>query len=191
MSAAQLVVDYTPPSPNLNQLITAGGMITVVNQPATRWMHTTAPTTGTSVSSRNITHTLSGTNRLLLVAVSLGASGGSYAVRTVSSVSAGTGLTRVGLRTNYFACSCRTEIWSLVAPDTATNGTVVVYFSGAMGTYQQAIVGVMSFTGVDQTTPLNTVAEHASYTGTASVTMTSASGELGFLSGGLYGPNFD
>ncbi|TLY39803.1 MAG: hypothetical protein E6K58_12865, partial [Nitrospirae bacterium] len=98
----------------------------------------------------DVTHTVSGTNRLLLVGISSTASGGG--IPTVSSVqwnATGTPepLTLVGSQAN--GSNAKIWIYSLVAPTTGTK-TLRVTFSATA----TAIVGVMSFTGVDQAIPL-------------------------------------
>jgi len=81
------------------------------------------------------------------------------------------GLTKVCEQS--FGTDTRTEIWSLVNPGAVT-ANVVVSFSGASG--HGKVVGVTTFTGVDQTTPLGTCSTSAS----GSVTVSSAVGELVF-----------
>jgi hypothetical protein len=96
---------------------------------------------------------------------------------TVSSVTYnGTSLTFVGSAT--YSNDARVEIWQLVAPDTGTNN-VVITFSDRL-TYG-AVAGVMTFTGVDQITPLGTfVGASDSSAGPATVDVSSATNELVF-----------
>ena len=130
----------------------------------------TGSTTGTSIT---ISHTTSGTDRLMLVGVSINDDDD----ETVSSVTYnGDGLTFVGAANE--SDDARTEIWRLVAPDTGTHN-VVINFSANLD--KAAVAGVMTFTGVDQTTPLGTFANNNDDdSGPAAVTVSSAVDELVF-----------
>lgn len=89
-------------------------------------------------------HTVSGSNRALIVGVSIRNKSG----ETVSSVTyAGTPLTFVAARDNE--TSARIEIWQLVAPAVGTDNVVVTMSAPA-----KIIGGALSLTGVDQTTPI-------------------------------------
>jgi len=132
----------------------------------------TATATGITIS-----HTTSGTDRLMLVGVSINPDGG---VTSSSVTYNGTALQFVGAQQNLIsgADDARIEIWSLVAPDTGTHN-VVITFSAAL--VQEAVAGVMTFNGVDQTTPLGTFASVGGDDSTpASVNIPSAAGELVF-----------
>jgi hypothetical protein len=121
-----------------------------------------------------ISHTTSGSNRLMLVGVSIN----NDLNETVSSVTYnGDPLSLEGFVAQ--ADDARVEIWSLVAPDTGTND-VVITFSDQL--WRSAAVGVMTFTGVDQGTPLGTFASNkaASDPGPATVNVSSAVNELVF-----------
>jgi hypothetical protein len=110
----------------------------------------------------------------MLVGVSINPDG----YETVSSVTwKGTeSLTRVGFVVN--ANDARVEIWRLVAPSTGT-GNVVVTFSAAL--LREAVVGVVTFTGVNQATPLGTFASATGNSSSpATVNVPSATGELVF-----------
>ncbi|WP_179759136.1 DUF4347 domain-containing protein, partial [Hoeflea halophila] len=132
--------------------------------------------TGTSSGGNfSVSHTTSGTDRLMLVAVSINQSAGS----TVASVSYnGDALTLVGAReSGSGGTAIRVEIWSLVNPDLATH-TVNIAMSG---TSDGNTAGVMTFSGVDQSTPLGTFASGAGGSGGAgSATVSSAADELVF-----------
>jgi prepilin-type N-terminal cleavage/methylation domain-containing protein len=123
------------------------------------------------LSSITISHTTSGQNRLMLVGVSYNNDN----LETVTSVTYnGTALTKVGERAN--ADDSMVYIYSLVAPDTGTYN-VVVTFSAAL--LQQAVAGVMTFNGVDQSTPLGSFySSEGDDTTTASLDITSADGEF-------------
>jgi hypothetical protein len=122
-------------------------------------------------SSITISHTTSGSNRLMLVGVAF--NNDNY--ETVTSVTYnGTALTKVGERAN--SDDAMVYIYSLVAPDTGTHN-VVVTFSAALA--QEGIAGVTTFTGVDQTTPLGSFSSaEGDDTTTASLDITSAEGEF-------------
>jgi prepilin-type N-terminal cleavage/methylation domain-containing protein len=122
-------------------------------------------------SSITVSHATSGTNRLMLVGVSLSPD----ADETVTGVTYnGTALALEGTVTN--SNDARVEIWSLVAPDTGTHN-VVVTFSAALN--QQAIAGVMTFNGVDQSTPLSAFySTQGDNTAAASLDISSAEGEF-------------
>ena len=197
---AQLVIDYTPPQPNLTQA-------------HYRWRNDDGPEQSVSVavdkynstpanSGSSINLTLSGvtgTNRYLLVAVSLGSAATvnvppltDFPVRNVNSVTSnGTALTRLGYSeyTTTTPIRARTEIWGLKAPPTGTN-TIVVTLNGALDTYRHAVVGAISFTGVNQGTPTNTVASQTGISSTCSINVPSASGELAFAVAGHATPGF-
>jgi prepilin-type N-terminal cleavage/methylation domain-containing protein len=122
-------------------------------------------------SSITISHTTSGTNLLMLVGVSFNNDN----TETVTSVTYnGVALTLKGTETN--SDDARVEIWSLVAPDTGSHN-VVITFSAALA--QEGVAGVMTFTGVDQTTPLGSFySVQGDDTATASLDITSADGEF-------------
>jgi hypothetical protein len=130
----------------------------------------TGTTTGSTI---NISHTTSGTNRLMLVGVSFGKG----ISDTVDSITYnGANLTYVG--SHGGGSDPRVEIWSLVAPDVGTNN-LVVNFSGGSGT-EGATAGVTTFTGVEQSTPLGTFASANGTSTQASTTVSSAANELVF-----------
>jgi len=122
-------------------------------------------------SSITVSHTTSGTYRLMLVGVSFNNDNS----ETVTSVTYnGVALSLEGAETN--SDDARVEIWSLVAPDTGTHN-VVVTFSAAL--LQQAVVGVMTFNGVNQSTPLGSFySAQGDDTTSASLDITSTEGEF-------------
>ncbi len=171
---AQLVVDYTPPAPNLNQLhyrwrnddgYEESGPATVAVDAVS-----TYSTTGTTkVSPATVSHTVSGSNRLLLVGVTLWPS---TMGDTVTSVTwNGTSLTKI---THAQAGSAiRTELWKLLAPATGTYN-IVVTFSRALN----CTVGAISFTGVNQSDPYRAASTGTGTSTSASITVASATGEM-------------
>ncbi len=139
-------------------------------------------TSGTGTSSPiTVSHTTLGTNRLMLVGISGAVSSGTVAVSGVTY--GGVALSLVGTATA--AAYQKTWIYQLVAPATGT-ANVVVTFSTAPNT--GAVVGVMTFTGVDQSVPLGTFAGANGTSAAPSVNVSSASGELVFDTVNHYWP---
>ena len=129
---------------------------------------TTGSTTGSGLT---VSHTSSGDDRLMLVSVSMANPGS----RTVSDISYnGTMLTFVGAHANG-SNEARVEVWALVAPDLGAHD-VVVTLSGANSA--GTVVGVTSFTGVDQTTPLGTFASAGGDSSNPGVNVSSGEDEL-------------
>ena len=139
----------------------------------------TAGATGITISS----YTVAGSERLMLVGVSImnAAEDGDPPGpgEAVSSITwNGTNLTIVGSRITTDTDDGRIEIWKLLAPATGT-GNVVVTFNRAIT--QEAVAGVVTFTGVDQSTSLGTFASNAGDDTTgATLSVPSASGETVF-----------
>jgi hypothetical protein len=134
-----------------------------------------SPTTN-SVATKSWSHTVSGSNRLLLVMVQWNQPNNS---ETVSSVTyGGTALTQVG--SNVVAGGSGldrcTALFRLTAPATGT-ANIVVTMSAACTFF----AGAVSFTGVDQTTPLGTPQTATTTTAaTLSTTTSSAASNLVF-----------
>jgi hypothetical protein len=123
-------------------------------------------------TSLTIGHTTSGSNRLMLVGVSIH----NYAGETVGGITYnGVPLTLVGSRAN--ATDARVEIWRLIAPATGTHD-VVITFSSELSSHARA--GVVTFSGVNQTTPLGAFASAVGSTSPATVNVASAANELVF-----------
>ncbi|MEE9597348.1 MAG: choice-of-anchor Q domain-containing protein, partial [Acidiferrobacterales bacterium] len=128
----------------------------------------------TNTSSVTISHTTSsGLERLMMVGVSINNDGN----ETVTSVTyGGNPLSLVG--TAQENDDARVEIWSLTNPPAGT-ADVVVTFSADL--QRGAVVGVTTFTGVDQTTPLGGFAgNNGTDAGPATINFSSAAGELVF-----------
>jgi protocatechuate 3,4-dioxygenase beta subunit len=135
---------------------------------------TTRAAQGASTITFNHT-TGGGANRLMLVGISkeddLGA-----ATFTVASVTyGGQALAR---RVQNTSSEAEGEIWSLVNPPSGT-ATLVVTFTGAES-IDSAVVGVTTFTGVNQTNPFSATNSATGTTSPASVTIASPSGEMVF-----------
>ena len=107
---------------------------------------TTTGTAATNASSVTVSHTTSGTDRLMLVSVSIGDHNGD----SVSGVTYnGNALSHVG--TQAGVGQTRVEIWSLVAPDLGTHDVVVSFATNA---HDGATVGAITFNDVHQTNAL-------------------------------------
>jgi len=135
--------------------------------------------TGTG-ASLTVSHTTSGTDRLMLVAPQWNAGGSTPKFVTAVTYN-GVALTQV-VHVQQ-SDDGATDIWKLVNPPTGTYNVVITYDVAPSFAH---IAGVMTFTGVDQTTPLGTPASNNESTAgtdaTASVVVSSATGELVFAS---------
>ena len=142
-------------------------------------------TAQTSASSVTVSHTTSGSDRLMLVGISTVDAAGAPAPSSVTYN--GTALTLVGSRVNGNN-NVRVDIYQLVAPDLGTHDLVVNFASAP----DAATVGVQTYTGVNQTTPLGTFASQQGNNNSASATVTSAGDELVFGAVAVdSGTNFD
>ncbi len=128
-------------------------------------------------SSMTVSHTTgSGSYRLMLVGISFNPNSDERLATTDPVTYGGTPLSKVGERAN--SNDAMVYIYSLVAPAVGT-ADVEITFDSALD--EGAIAGVMTFTGVDQTTPLGTFASAQGDDSTpATVNISSASGELVF-----------
>lgn len=127
----------------------------------------TANTGITPKATLTWSHTCSGTNRLLIVSVSIGGT------QTVSGITySGVALTLVsgGTATNG---SSHVEKWYLIGPATGANDVVVTFSTSA-----NAVSGAISYSGASQTTPLGTAASATGGTTVATVDVSSATSEI-------------
>lgn len=134
-----------------------------------------------AASALSWTHTVGSglANSLLVVGVSIEKSQGA----TVSNVVyAGTPLTKAKGYTG--TTSVRTEIWYLKNPQSGS-ANVVVTLTKATGT-DGWVAGAVSFSGVDQTTPIPTTATSSTY---ASVSITTAYGNSMVMDNYAYDAN--
>ena len=118
-------------------------------------------------TSFSVSHTTgTGAGRFMLVGIS-------YRTVTVTGVTyAGLPLTLVGENTN--SGSARVSIYKLVNPPSGASPVIVSFSANpSLG----VVVGVTSFTGVNQTSPIGTFATNNNSSSTASVSVTSGSGE--------------
>jgi hypothetical protein len=137
-----------------------------------------ATSTGQTSGGSGITipHTTSGTDRLMLVGISINDDN----LEIVASVTYnGVALSKVGSIDNSRSSGddARVEIWRLIAPATGTHD-VVITFSAPLS--EQAVAGVMTFTGADQTSPLGPFVSAENDPSPAAVTVSSATGDLVF-----------
>ncbi|HKV78413.1 MAG TPA: C25 family cysteine peptidase [Candidatus Sulfotelmatobacter sp.] len=121
--------------------------------------------TGAGTATLTIAHTTAGTNRLMLVGVSMNIT--NAATTGVVGVSwNGTPLSFVGAHDDA-TNTRRVEMWSLLAPATGTFNVVVsVNIPAAVNI--GVVAGVTTFTGVDQTVPLGTFVSANGAAGTSS-----------------------
>ena len=145
----------------------------------------TYSTTGTvKTSSATIAHPVSsGANRLLLVGVTFWP-GSSQTVTSVTWNST-EGLTYI--KDISYGTSIRTELWGCFPVATGTHNVVVNL--SAPTTY--LTVGVISFTGVDQSTPYGTPVTATGSSMSASITVASASNEMVLSVAGAGTNNFN
>ena len=128
----------------------------------------------TAGSSLSIPHTTSGTDRLMLVGVSIN----NRKYETVSSITYnGISLTYVDSETQ--SDDARVEIWKLVDPPVGTYDVELI-FSADLRRY--AVAGVTTFNGVDPTDPLGTFAGNNATTNSANLTVTAVSSSVLALS---------
>src|SRR3990167_8840384 len=123
-----------------------------------------------NVTSKTFAHTVgaAGANRLLLVVVNHYNVAGDY----VSGVTyAGSALTLYGQIKNL--TSDMAERWGLVAPAPGAYNVVITF----AGTGQQGECAALSFTGVDQSTPLGSGTTGTGFSTAPSVTVTCATGD--------------
>ena len=131
----------------------------------------TATTTASAATSLTWLHTVgSGADRILIVAMS-------YRTGNVSSFSVkygGTSLTSIA-DVSPLGNQNKSQLWYLLAPPVGTANVTVTWTTSA-----QVVGASVSYTGVDQTSPLGLAAVGASIVSsqTASVTVVSGSGQL-------------
>ncbi len=125
-----------------------------------------------SGNSLTIPHTTSGSNRLMLVGFSIE----DNQDRQVSSMTYnGVSLSLVGSR--EISGKPHIEIWKLVNPPTGSHN-VIINLDGLQD--KGMVGGVVTFTGVDQTTPLGTFASSTGEASQASVNVSAAIGDIVF-----------
>jgi len=110
--------------------------------------------TGAGTGTITFTHTTAGTNRLLIVGVSMNIT--NAPTSSVTSVTyGGAALTLLGAH-NDAGNTRRVEMWYRLAPATGTNVNIVVSVRVPVaGAVVGVVAGATTFTGVDQTVPLS------------------------------------
>lgn len=137
----------------------------------------------TSVSANTLSltnKTVSGTDRLLLVAVSGGLQ--SSGVTVTSITYGGEALTQLGTYFNYASDGFRCSLWYKIAPKTDANQTLSVTISST--TY--IAISAVNYTGVDQSTPFTTPTTTSDASSPAALTDTSdrdGSWQIAFIGG--------
>jgi len=117
-------------------------------------MGSASHTSGSNLAQLAVSHTVLGSNRLLVVAVAIRHDNGMpNTIPSPLAVSYGAAaLTRLKLATdNYYQAA---ELWSLVAPPPGVDQVTVKFTSAP----QQTALGVMSFTGAAQSATFGAVA---------------------------------
>jgi len=123
-----------------------------------------------------LNHTTAGTNRLLVVGVSINLTPSTGA--TVAGVTySGIPLTQA-VAHNDAGNTRRAEMWYLVAPPTGTNVPIVVTLAGLAAGNQGVVVGATTFTGADQILPIRASASADGAASPSSVSVTSAAGDM-------------
>jgi hypothetical protein len=135
---------------------------------------TTRKAVGTNTISFSHT-TGTGANRLMLVGISKEDDLGAATFEVSGITYGGQALTR---RVQNTSSEAEGEIWSLVNPPSGT-ATLLVSFTGAEA-IDSAVVGVTTFTGVNQTTPFSATNSATGTTSPATLTISSPSGEWVF-----------
>ncbi len=119
----------------------------------------------------------SSANRLMLVGVSINRETGATNDKVTGITYSGQALTLVGAKTDGGSGEARVEMWALKNPPTGA-ANVVVTFNRAND--DGAVVGVATFAGVDQTTPYGAFFSNSGNGTMATLSVTSAAGELVF-----------
>lgn len=120
-------------------------------------------------------HVTTGTNRILVVGVSLNISGNTGT--SISGITySGAALQSAGTQAN--GTNRHTEIWYLIAPSTTGNNNVVITLSISGGGNIGVVAGAATFTGADQSTPIRTFASSTGSSTNAFVNVASSSNDM-------------
>lgn len=116
-----------------------------------------------------LSHTCSGTDRVLIVAVAIVDSGGVNAGVAYNNVT----MTQIGTEVvnSQSGDDVWVSMWRLVAPDTGAHNISVDTFA----TPAHVFIAGMSFTGVDQTTPIEADSSDSADAGNSTVTVATVS----------------
>ena len=125
----------------------------------------------TSATSLTWSHTVSGTNRLLVVGVQFYKNVNSFISGITYNSVALTPVTGAAINTsNYYV-----DLWYLIAPSTGSNNIVVSYGGGAPF---ETGCGAVSFTDAHQTVPYGAAVTATGNSSSPSVTVSSGTGEF-------------
>ena len=125
-------------------------------------------------------HSCSGSNRLLLVGVVIGVPAGGAGDGAVTALTVtynGVSMTSQGRVHSNASTTGFVELFSLINPATGSN-TVLVTMTFTTGESFSFECGSISFTGVDQSTPLGTPVTATGSSSSASVNVSSATGNM-------------
>jgi len=119
-----------------------------------------------------------GTNRLMIVGVSISTQGNNVG-SSVSSITYGTqSLTKI-TATVLETAARRVEMWQLLAPSAGTaNVTIKGNKTGSNNNKLGVVAGVITFTGVDQTSPVRSSTAASGTSATASASVSSAGADF-------------
>lgn len=112
-------------------------------------------------------HTVSGSDRYLMAGCAY-SDALTFTTATYNGDSMGTPII------DSRSTSRRLVVWALVAPDTGTNNVSIAWSDGN----REPVCAAMSYTGVDQASPIGTVAEADGFGTTGTVVTSSASGNM-------------
>jgi len=132
-----------------------------------------AATSGQNDGQASITlaHTVSGSDRLLVVKTHAEDNANPSHLPVTGITYNGVALTKILHKEDTAAENDRTEIWYLIAPSTGTNNVVINFTDAVDG----CVVAAESYTGVSQTSPLDTSASFTTTSlGPAQVALTTA-----------------
>jgi hypothetical protein len=134
--------------------------------------------TGLNGTSSTWSHTCTGVNRLLTVGVAIGLSDDTNS--TVAVTYNGVSMTSAGLIHSGGAGSASgyVQIFYLLAPATGANTVLVSHKVSGVATLADIEAGSVSFTGVDQVTPVSGIVTNGNIGASGSVSVTSAVGNM-------------
>jgi hypothetical protein len=153
----------------LGLLLALAGSSALTGQIALDGVSSTTNSSGAATITLNHT-TGAGSNRLMLVGISIEQDGAGTAV--VNSVTYGTGMTQQNLTQLVSEGpngEAESQIWYLIAPQTGTFQITVNISS--FGVDDAFVVGVQTFTGVHQSTPLGSPATSSDGTSPSSISV--------------------
>lgn len=166
---------------NPTATLLSGGLQTITADGAASTGSVTEGSSGTVISGLNVNHTTgSGNNRLMLAGLQIeNDNDGTFTITSVRWV-VGPSTQNLSLVTSATsAVEAQTQIWSLTAPVSGAGQLQIVVNSGTADG-DVLVAGVMTFSGVDQSTPLGTANSAIGAGTSATVSVTSAAGQVVF-----------